>query len=88
MYNPELLDSALIATIQDALVGMKDSEEGQSVLTNVLNTPSIVKTTAQEHLSSYTGTSSRTCRVSNPISEINSEFPTQYPNSLKHSNCL
>ena len=53
MYNPELLDSALITTIQDALVGMKDSEEGQSVLTNVLNTPSIVKTTAQEHLSSY-----------------------------------
>ena len=53
MYNPELLDSALIAAIQDALVGMKDSEEGQSVLTNVLNTPSIVKTTAQEHLSSY-----------------------------------
>ncbi len=53
MYNPELLDSALIATIQDALVGMKDSEEGQSVLANVLNTPSIVKTTAQEHLSSY-----------------------------------
>ena len=53
MCNPELLDSALIATIQDALVGMKDSEEGQSVLANVLNTPSIVKTTAQEHLSSY-----------------------------------
>ena len=53
MYNPELLDSALIATIQDALVGMKDSEQGQSVLANVLNTPSIVKTTAQEHLSSY-----------------------------------
>ena len=53
MYNPELLDSALIATIQDALVGMKDSEEGQSVLANVLNTPSIVKTTAQAHLSSY-----------------------------------
>ena len=53
IYNPELLDSALITTIQDALVGMKDSEEGQSVLANVLNTPSIVKTTAQEHLSSY-----------------------------------
>ena len=53
MYNPELLDSALIAAIQDALVGMKDSEEGQSVLANVLNTPSIVNTTAQEHLSSY-----------------------------------
>ena len=53
MYNPELLDAELIASVQDALVGMKDSEEGQSVLTNVLNTPSIVKTTAQEHLSSY-----------------------------------
>ena len=32
---------------------MSDSLEGQSVLANVLNTPSIVKTTAQEHLSSY-----------------------------------
>ena len=53
MYNPELLDAELIASVQDALVGMKDSEEGQSVLTNVLNTPSIVTTTAQEHLSSY-----------------------------------
>lgn len=53
MYNPELLDTQLISSVQDALVGMKDSEEGQSVLTNVLNTPSIVKTTAQEHLSSY-----------------------------------
>ena len=53
MYNPELLDAELIASVQDALVGMNDSEEGQSVLTNVLNTPSIVKTTAQEHLSSY-----------------------------------
>ena len=53
MYNPELLDAELITSVQDALVGMKDSEEGQSVLTNVLNTPSIVKTTAQEHLSSY-----------------------------------
>ena len=53
MYNPELLDTQLISSVQDALVGMKDSEEGQSVLINVLNTPSIVKTTAQEHLSSY-----------------------------------
>ena len=53
MYNPELLDAQLISSVQDALVAMKDSEEGQSVLTNVLNTPSIVKTTAQEHLSSY-----------------------------------
>ena len=53
MYNPELLDAEIITSIQDALVGMKDSDEGQSVLANVLNTPSIVKTTAQEHLSSY-----------------------------------
>tara|TARA_B100000003_G_scaffold45775_1_gene39635 strand:- start:197 stop:2308 length:2112 start_codon:yes stop_codon:yes gene_type:complete len=53
MYNPELVNAELVASVQDALVGMSDSEEGQSVLTNVLNTPSIVKTTAQEHLSSY-----------------------------------
>ena len=47
MHNPELLDAELITSIQDALVGMKDSEEGQSVLTNVLNTPSIVKNKTQ-----------------------------------------
>jgi ABC-type phosphate/phosphonate transport system substrate-binding protein len=32
---------------------MKDSTEGESILTSVLNTPSIVKTTAGDHLSSY-----------------------------------
>ena len=53
MYNPELIDAELVVSVQEALVGMSDSLEGQSVLANVLNTPSIVKTTAQEHLSSY-----------------------------------
>ena len=53
MYNPELLDSEKVALIQDALVAMKDSTEGSSILTSVLNTPSIVKTTAADHLSSY-----------------------------------
>ena len=53
MYNPELLDSGKVTLIQDALVAMKDSTEGESILTSVLNTPSIVKTTAADHLSSY-----------------------------------
>ena len=53
MYNPELLDSEKVTLIQDALVAMKDSTEGTSILTSVLNTPSIVKTTAADHLSSY-----------------------------------
>ena len=53
MYNPELLDSEKVTLIQDALVAMKDSTEGASILTSVLNTPSIVKTTAADHLSSY-----------------------------------
>lgn len=53
MYNPELLDSALVENIQAALVTMKDTQDGQSILANVLNTPSIVETTAEEHLSSY-----------------------------------
>lgn len=53
MYNPELLDSEKVTLIQDALVAMKDSTEGASILSSVLNTPSIVKTTAAEHLSSY-----------------------------------
>ena len=53
MYNPELLDSGKVTLIQDALVAMKNSSEGISILSSVLNTPSIVKTTAVEHLSSY-----------------------------------
>ena len=53
MYNPELLDSEKVTLIQDALVAMKNSSEGISILSSVLNTPSIVKTTAVEHLSSY-----------------------------------
>ena len=39
--------------VQEALVAMKDSTEGASILESVLNTPAISATTAAEHLASY-----------------------------------
>lgn len=53
MYNPATSDSATMTLVQEALVAMKDSTEGASILESVLNTPAISATTAAEHLASY-----------------------------------
>ncbi|HJM55453.1 MAG TPA: PhnD/SsuA/transferrin family substrate-binding protein [Poseidonia sp.] len=53
MYNPATSDADTMALVQDALVAMKDSTEGQSILAEVLNTPAISATNASQHLSSY-----------------------------------
>ena len=53
MYNPATSDADTMTLVQDALVAMKDSVEGQSILADVLNTPAISATTATQHLSSY-----------------------------------
>ena len=53
MYNPATSDADTMTLVQNALVAMKDSTEGQSILSDVLNTPAISATTAAEHLSSY-----------------------------------
>jgi ABC-type phosphate/phosphonate transport system substrate-binding protein len=39
--------------VQDVLVNMAGTDEGKSILENVLNTPAISATTASEHLASY-----------------------------------
>ena len=53
MYNPELLDSTAVELVTAALVEMSDDTEGSEILENVLNTPGIVATTAENHMSSY-----------------------------------
>jgi len=53
MYNPELMDSNLADLITEVLVEMSADSEASSILNNVLNTPGIVPTNAEDHLSSY-----------------------------------
>jgi ABC-type phosphate/phosphonate transport system substrate-binding protein len=53
MYNPATSDAATMTLVQDALVAMKDTPEGLSILTDVLNTPAISSTNASQHLASY-----------------------------------
>lgn len=55
MYQPDTLSDADRSAIVSALVELQDSEDGQSILQNILNTPGIVETTAELHLSSYSG---------------------------------
>ena len=53
MYNPDTSDATTMALVQDVLVDMANTEDGRSILENVLNTPAISATTAVDHLSSY-----------------------------------
>ncbi len=53
MYNPATSDAATMTLVQETLVAMKDTPEGLSILTDVLNTPAISSTNASQHLSSY-----------------------------------
>tara|TARA_B110000196_G_C21118632_1_gene651917 strand:- start:260 stop:1858 length:1599 start_codon:yes stop_codon:yes gene_type:complete len=53
MYNPDFMSSDRITLVQNALVAMKDSTEGASILSDVLNTPAISATNALDHLGSY-----------------------------------
>ena len=53
MYNPATSDAATMTLVQEALVAMKDTSEGLSILTDVLNTPAISSTNASQHLASY-----------------------------------
>ena len=53
MYNPSLMNSTVVADIADALVAMSEDAEGSAILENILNTPGIVATTADNHMSSY-----------------------------------
>ena len=55
MYNPEFVNDETKTKIQDALVAMKDDEEGVIILDKILGTPGITSTDAATHLGSYGG---------------------------------
>ena len=55
MYNPEFVTDDTKIKIQNALVGMKDNDEGAAILDSVLGTPGIVATDAATHLGTYGG---------------------------------
>lgn len=53
MYNPSTVDESIRNAVVSALVDLENSEDGQSILRDILNTPGIVETTTEEHLGSY-----------------------------------
>jgi ABC-type phosphate/phosphonate transport system substrate-binding protein len=53
MFNKGVLDDAKEVMIRDALVGMKDNEEGLAILNSVLGTNAMVSTDAETHLGTY-----------------------------------
>ena len=53
MYNPSMLNSSVVSDVTSALVAMSEDTEGSTILENILNTPGIVATTAENHMSSY-----------------------------------
>ena len=53
MYNPELLDATVVSEVTEVLIQMSDDTEGSEILESVLNTPGIVATNAENHMSSY-----------------------------------
>ena len=55
MYNPEFVTNETKTKVQDALVAMKDNDEGSAILDKILGTPGIVTTDAATHLGSYGG---------------------------------
>jgi len=55
MYNPEFVNDETKIKIQEALVAMKDSDDGAVILDKILGTPGITTTDAATHLGSYGG---------------------------------
>ena len=53
MYHPDHLDEQTLTALAGALVNMQQSEEGQSILDDILNTPGLVQISTEEHLGSY-----------------------------------
>ncbi len=53
MYNPSLLNSTVVSDVTVALVTMSDNTDGGTILENILNTPGIVPTSAENHMNSY-----------------------------------
>ena len=54
MYNEEVLAEDKEQAIKDALIQMKDDEEGLAILQEVLGTDAMIATNSQDHLGTYT----------------------------------
>ena len=55
MYQPNTVNDVTRASIVSALLALNTTEDGRSILENILNTPGIVETTTEDHLGSYGG---------------------------------
>ena len=55
MYQPDTVDDSTRELIVSALLALDDTEDGQSILENILNTPGLIETNAEDHLGSYGG---------------------------------
>ncbi|MBL6744196.1 MAG: PhnD/SsuA/transferrin family substrate-binding protein [Candidatus Poseidonia sp.] len=53
MYQPDSIDDETRQVIIDSLVALNATEDGRSMLENILNTPGVVEITTEEHLGSY-----------------------------------
>ena len=73
MYQPETIHELERDAIVAALVALGDSEEGQSILTNILNTPGIVEADAESHLGSYSSLISEVPGISSYMDDKYSE---------------
>ena len=55
MYQPDSIDAETRDLIVSALLDLNTTEDGQTILENILNTPGLVQTDAESHLGSYGG---------------------------------
>lgn len=55
MYQPDTVDDSTRELIVSALLALNDTKDGQSMLENILNTPGLIETNAEDHLGSYGG---------------------------------
>jgi ABC-type phosphate/phosphonate transport system substrate-binding protein len=69
MYQPNSISDSDRAAIVSALVKLQESEDGRSILQNILNTPGIVESTTELHLDSYSGLISHVPGISQYMEE-------------------
>ena len=55
MYNPAIMSTDKATKVRAALLSLNDDVLGMDILENVLNTPGLVQTNAEDHLGSYGG---------------------------------
>ena len=69
MYQSDSISDSDRVAIVSALVGLQESEDGRSILENILNTPGIIETNAEQHLDSYSALISQVPGISQYMEE-------------------